>query len=139
MICLIKLPAQNNSSSAHFFTMCQTDIVTWNKETCVKSFCHLQITRKNTPGTRIGPDFHDRTLAIKSRKNSWKSAFVKKTLKFLNFFWKACPSPSQSTKHKSKRSLGQKSFTKLGLPTTTQTPPHTTTQTFRTLLRHLGV
>ena len=40
-------------------------------------------------------------------------------------YWKACPSPSRSTKHKSKRSLGQRSFTKLGLPTThTHPPPH---------------
>ena len=27
----------------------------------------------------VGPSFRDRTLAIKSRKNSRKSAFVKKT------------------------------------------------------------
>ena len=39
-------------------------------------------------------------------------------------------------KHKSKgEALGKKRFTKLGLHTTTTHPP---TQTFRTLLRHLG-
>ena len=31
----------------------------------------------NTQGTRAGPGFHDRTLAVKSRKNTRKSAFVK--------------------------------------------------------------
>ena len=33
----------------------------------------------NTPGTRVGPGFCDRTLAIKSRKNQPKISFRKKT------------------------------------------------------------
>ena len=31
--------------------------------------------RENTPWTRVGPGFRDRMLAVKSRKNAWKSFF----------------------------------------------------------------
>ena len=45
--------------------------------------------------------------------------------------------PGTNTKHKvQRRSLGPKHFTKFGLLTHHHT--HTTTQTFRTLPRHLG-
>ena len=35
----------------------------------------------NIPGTRVGPGFRDLMLAIKSKKNTRKSAFVKKLFK----------------------------------------------------------
>ena len=57
-------------------------------------------------------------------------------VQLFSLFVKAFPSPI--TKHMSKESLGQKSFTKLGLHAHPHTPPpHPTTQTFRTLPRHL--
>ena len=37
---------------------------------------------KSTPGTRVGPGFRDRKLAVKSKKNRRKSAFVKKKYSF---------------------------------------------------------
>ena len=33
----------------------------------------------DTPGTRVGPGYRDRTLAVKRRKNTQKSAVVKKS------------------------------------------------------------
>ena len=33
----------------------------------------------NSPGNVVGPGFCDQTLAVKSRKNAQKSAFVKKS------------------------------------------------------------
>ena len=45
---------------------------------------------------------------------------------------------TNSNTHAQRRSLGPKHFTELGLPTTHHTPHTTPTQTFRTLLRHLG-
>ena len=51
---------------------------------------------KDTPGTKVGPGFCDRTLAKKSRKNTRKSAFVKKTFEF-NFHF-ICYIPSSCVK-----------------------------------------
>ena len=41
-------------------------------------------------GIRVGPGGRDRTLAVKSRKTTWKSAFVKRT--FLLYFFFDIPS-----------------------------------------------
>ena len=39
---------------------------------------NLRNNKTNTPGTRVGPGFRDWTLAVKCRKNTRKSAFIKK-------------------------------------------------------------
>ena len=54
---------------------------------------HGWLQMQNTPGTRGGPGGHDRTLAVKSRKNSRISSFVKSYAKI----WRISPSHALQT------------------------------------------
>ena len=56
---------------------------------CRDVYTHLKpqtITYENTAGTRVGPGFHDQTLAVKSRVETENFLFVKKNITKKIFF-----------------------------------------------------